>query len=66
MAMKSAISLPAEKLSPSLRNKSTRTASSVRARRVASASAAYMAWVIAFFFSGRARVTVSTPPASSV
>jgi len=65
-AMKSAMSLPAEKLSPWPLKTSTRTASSVRARTVASASTAYMAWVMAFFFSGRASVTVRTPPASSV
>ena len=40
MAMKSPMSLPAEKASPSARNSRTRTASSVRARSAASDRAA--------------------------
>ena len=64
--MKSPMSLPAEKLSPSARSSRTRTASSVRACSTASANAAYMVWVMAFFLSARSSVRVRTPSASSV
>src|SRR6185436_3647779 len=55
-ATKSAMSLPAVNASPSLSNKTARTAGSLSARVNASPTATYIACVSAFFFSGRASV----------
>lgn len=63
--MKSTRSLPAVKFPPSPVNSTTRIAASSWAETTASAMTAYMAWVSAFFFSGRAMVIVRTPFASS-
>src|SRR5437868_5676849 len=65
-ATKSSMSLPAQKTSGAPWISTTRTAPSVSAACSASAIAAYIALVMAFFLAGRSMRIVSTPPLFSV